>query len=78
MFLTAEKPFKITDVRCHSEAFSVRADKEAKKVHIVEVSYTGEDELGRHECELSFYTDLDKSASGKMKAVVEIVEMASN
>ena len=73
VFLTSDQPFKITDVRCHSEAFSVRADKSAKKVHIVEVSYTGEEKVGRHECELSFYTDLGSEASGKLKAIVEIV-----
>lgn len=73
VFLTSDEPFRITDVRCLSENFRVRADKEAKKVHIVEVSYTGEEKIGRHECELSFYTDLDKEASGKMKAIVEIV-----
>ena len=74
VFLTCDEPFKITDVRCLSEAFRVRADRESKKVHIVEVSYTGEDKLGRHECELSFFTDLDNEASGKMKAIVEIVK----
>jgi len=74
VFLTSSRPFKITDVRCHSEAFSVKADTSAKKVHIVEVSYRGEESPGRHECELSFYTDLDQgSSSGKMKAIVEIV-----
>lgn len=73
VFLTSDQPFKITDVRCLSDAFRVRADREAKKVHIVEVTYTGENKTGRHECELSFYTDLDNEASGKMKAIVEIV-----
>jgi hypothetical protein len=73
VFLTCDQAFKITDVRCLSEAFRVRADKEAKKIHIVEVTYTGENEPGRHECELSFYTDLDQDASGKLKAIVEIV-----
>lgn len=74
VFLTCDQPFKIRDVRCNSDAFSVRADTEAKKVHIVEVSYRGEDNPGRHECELSFYTDMDLGeSSGKMKAIVEIV-----
>ena len=74
VFLTSSRPFKITDVRCHSEAFSVKAEGGAKKVHIVEISYRGEDNPGRHECELSFYTDMDtRESSGKMKAIVEIV-----
>lgn len=72
VFLTSEIPFKITDVRCMSNAFSVKADGDKKKVHIVEVSYTGVKDFGRHENELSFYTDLNSTAAGKMKAVVEI------
>jgi len=71
--LSSETAFKITDVRCQSNAFSVKADPEAKKFHIVEISYVGVPDVGLHENELSFYTDLNSSASGKMKAVVEIV-----
>ncbi|MFT7632583.1 MAG: hypothetical protein ACI87E_003635 [Mariniblastus sp.] len=79
VFLTSEQPFKITDVRCESEAFSVKADSESKKVHIVEVSYRGEDSPGSHECELSFYTDMNQGqSSGTMKAIVEIVEIDSD
>jgi len=78
IFLTSEMAFKITDVRCQSGAFSVRAEPDARKVHIVEVSYTGEKKLGRKENELSFYTDLDSNASGRMTAVVEIVEPGSD
>lgn len=75
VFLTSDQPFRITDVRCESDAFSVRADSETKKkVHIIEVSYTGEEKSGRHECELNFYTDLKQDASGSMKAIFEIDE----
>jgi hypothetical protein len=81
VFLKSEKPFRIRDVRCKSDAFSVKADAKVKKVHIVEVSYTGEDEPGRHECSLSFYVDYPDSAatgssdaSGSMKAIIEIAD----
>lgn len=73
VFLTADHPFTVTDVRCHSQAFSVKADQKAKKVHIVEVTYTGEDKPGRHECELSFFANSSAVAVGKMKAIVEII-----
>lgn len=72
VLLKADRPFRITDVTCHSQAFKVKADKAAKKVHFVELIYTAEDKPGRHECELSFYTDMDSNASGKIKAIVEI------
>lgn len=83
VFLKSSKPFKIRDVRCHSDAFRVKADSEAKKMHIVEVTYKGEDKPGRHECDLSFYVDYPDSAtngssdtSSTMKAIVEIVDLA--
>ncbi len=44
--LKCDRPFRITDVTCQSQAFKVKADKEAKKVHFVEVIYTGEDQPG--------------------------------
>jgi hypothetical protein len=72
VLLKSDLPFRITDVTCHSQAFKVKADKASKKVHFVELIYTAVDEPGRHECELSFFTDLDSSASGKIKAIVEI------
>ncbi|MFK7768459.1 MAG: DUF1573 domain-containing protein [Mariniblastus sp.] len=74
VFLSSSLPFRLTDVKCQSEAFRVKADdaNESKKVHIVEVTYTCENKPGRHECELSFYTDLSRDASGKMKAIVDI------
>jgi len=78
VFLTSEVPFKITDVRCQSSAFSVKADSGSRKVHIVDVSYVGEMKVGRKESELSFYTDLNSKAAGRMTAVVKIVEPGSN
>jgi len=78
VFLTSEMPFKITDVRCQSGAFSAKADSGSRKVHIVDVSYVGEKTMGRKESELSFYTDLDSKAAGRMTAVVKIVEPGSS
>ncbi|MDB4540020.1 hypothetical protein N9231_06310, partial [Saprospiraceae bacterium] len=71
--LKCDRPFRITDVTCQSEAFKVKADKESKKVHFVEVIYVGEDKLGHHECELSFFTDLNQEAAGKITATFEII-----
>ena len=73
VILKHDRPFKITDVTCHSSAYRVKADRESKKVHFVELIYTGEDDPGRHECELSFFIDGASDSAGKIKAVVEIV-----
>ncbi len=73
VILKAAEPFRIVDVTCHSQAFRVKATKDAKKIHFVEVIYTGEDNAGRHECELSFFTDATGDEPNKLRAIVEIV-----
>ena len=75
VIIQAAKAFKIVDVKCKTQAFRVRQKKKGKsKVHLIEVFYTGEDEVGSHECDLSFYTDLNEGVTGTVKTVVNIVE----
>ena len=82
VFLKSDKPFFISDVRCKSDAFSVKAAKESKKIHIVEVAYTAEPKSVSHECELSFfvrYADASNAQpasapSGRLKAIIEIAD----
>ena len=84
VFLKSDKPFYVSDVRCQSEAFSVKATNKPKKMHIVEVTYTADgDHTGRHDCELSFYvryadeaqTASKSEPSGRVKAVIEITDV---
>ena len=86
VFLKSDKPFYVSDVRCQSEAFSVKATNKPKKMHIVEVTYTADGEhIGRHECDLSFfvrYADATQSSptadpSGRVKAIIEIDDVQS-
>ncbi len=80
VFLKSDKPFFISDVRCQSEAFKVKAASKAKKMHIVEVAYTADANAASHECVLSFYVRYKDAQgapsatapSGRMKAVIEI------
>ena len=74
IILQSEREFSITDVKCRTRAYRVKQKKKgARKVHVVEVIYTGEQETGKHECELSFYTDLNDGVSGVVKAIVDVV-----
>lgn len=74
IILQSEREFSITDVKCRTRAYRVKQKKKgARKVHVVEVVYTGEQELGKHECELSFFTDLNDGVSGVVKAIVDVV-----
>ena len=79
IFLAADVPFKISDVRCRNTAFAVSADETAKKLHIVEVTYTGNgnQETGKQDCELAFFTDLgsqadEKNPSGSVKVTYNV------
>ena len=75
IILQSEREFSITDVKCRTRAYRVKQKKKgARKVHVVEVIYTGEQETGKHECELSFYTDLNDGVSGVVKAIVDVVK----
>ncbi len=69
----ADEPFKIVDVTCTTDSFRVRADTDSKKVHVIEISYTGNEAPGRHEWELEFKTDMGQSLQGSIRAIVEIV-----
>lgn len=71
VILKADKEFQIVDVTCENRDFTVRADGKSKKVHFVEVVYSG-NEVGTHEAELTFITDLDQQASGTMKAIATV------
>ncbi len=69
----ADQPFALTDVKCVNKSFKVRPATEGeRKVHIVDVIYTGQDEPGRHECLLEFETNGGPGLSGSIKAIVDI------
>ena len=71
--IKADKPFKINDVKCINQSFSVEADPEkSRKVHFVNVSYSADQPPGRYEYDLEIITDLNSETTGSIKAVVEI------
>lgn len=73
IILQSEREFSITDVKCRTRAYRVKQKKKgARKVHVVDVIYTGENQPGKHECDLSFYTDLNDGVSGVVKAIVDV------
>ena len=69
----ANTPFRIVDVTCTTDSFRVRADSKKKKVHLIEVVYTGNEPPGRHEWELDFKTDLSENTAGVIKAIIDVV-----
>ena len=73
VIIKAAEPFRISDVTCSNDSFSVTADPEKnKKVHFVTVEYSVDQPPGSYEYDLEFVTDLNGKTTGKMKAVVEV------
>lgn len=71
IILKADREFKLLDVTCENRNFTVRAGDQSRKVHFIEVVYTGQDP-GTYETELTFVTDLDTRTSGTMKAIATV------
>lgn len=77
VIVKAAQPFRISDITCSSELFSVASNPEkSKKVHFINVDYSAEQPPGRYEYELEFITDLNNQTIGKMKAIVEVTAAA--
>jgi len=75
----AKEPFTITDVKCKTKDFRVTTKKAGKaKTHILKVTYTAPDKPGRSECELTFFTSLSSTVSGKVKAIVEVAGVSAS
>lgn len=78
VIVKAGKPFRISDVTCSSDLFSVSANPDKnKKVHFITVEYNADQPPGRYEYELEFVTDLNGKTIGKMNAVVQVTEPTS-
>ena len=75
----AKQPFSITDVKCKTKDFRVTAKKSGMaKTHILKVIYTAPETPGHSECELTFFTSLSNSVSGKVKAIVDIADSTAS
>ena len=66
--------FRLTDVTCTNPAFRIRADDQPRKVHFMELVYSGEDQPGYHESELTFFVNGEQSPAGKLKAYVDVID----
>jgi hypothetical protein len=72
VIIKSEQEFQVTDVTCANPAFKVKADAESRKVHFVELVFSGTEEVGFHESELTFFINNLPTPAGKLKASVEV------
>lgn len=72
VIIKSEQEFQVTDVTCANSAFKVKADGESRKVHFVELVFSGTEEVGFHESELTFFINNLPTPAGTLKASVEV------
>ena len=72
IIVKSDKPFKILDVECQNQDFSVAASTEAKKLHALTVTYKGAEAPGEVKDMLKILTDIDGSAPLEVPAVVTV------
>lgn len=73
VILKSDSEFQVTNVTCENTSFRVKADSKSKKVHFVDLIFSGTDQPGYHESELTFYINHLDQPAGKLKAFVEVI-----
>ena len=58
VLLKAATPFRVTAITSSDECLQLEASAEAKKLHMVNVTYTAGESTGNHHCEAKIQTDL--------------------
>ncbi|PQO44449.1 hypothetical protein C5Y93_18725 [Blastopirellula marina] len=75
LIVRANKPFKITGVKCDSECFQfAELPEEAKKMHFVPVTFTAGPEGGKVAQKITIETDLVGGTSGESLATGVVLE----
>lgn len=76
VILKGAQEFRLVDVTCEDQDFTVRADGKSKKVHFVEIVFKG-NTAGNHDADLNFITDLNTRTTVTMKALANVVTEAA-
>jgi hypothetical protein len=69
-----KRPFTIADIVCNNnECFTFEISKEAKRVHLIPVTFTAGNEMGPISQKIQIRTDLASGAAGEVRALAEVV-----
>lgn len=74
VIIKSDTEFQVTNVTCENPLFRVKADPQSKKVHFVELFFSGSEQAGYFESDLTFYINHLDEPAGTLKAYVEVVQ----
>jgi hypothetical protein len=73
LIVRGKKPFRIVDVQCNDQSFSIGPDDQAKTVHMVPVEFTANDTPGKVSREIALTTDQGDGESLVFTAFAQVV-----
>jgi uncharacterized protein DUF1573 len=76
LVVQAQKPFRITSIRCEDPSFTFRPSSEAKTVHVIPVTFTAGAKSGQIAQKIHIETDLGGAASADLSAFAEVPALA--
>ena len=72
-----KKPFRITGIKCDDKAFEFQAGDVAKTVHVVPVTFTAGDKVGKITRKIKIETDLGPDTSPELSAYAQVLAVTS-
>jgi hypothetical protein len=73
LVVRGKKPFKIVDVKCDDDCFSIAKSAEARAVHLVPVEFTANEKPGKVSREISLLTDQGEGDALVFTAYAQVV-----
>ena len=74
LVIKGKKPFRVVRVECDDECFAAEVSSEAKRVHLVPVTFDASSGSGRMSTQLRIITDLGENGSPKLVAHAHIAQ----
>ncbi len=69
-----KRPFSIAGIVCHNgECFAFDVPTDAKRVHLIPVTFTAGDEPGKVNQQIQIQTDLTSGAKAELRALAEVI-----
>ena len=76
LLVRGKTPFKIVDVQCEDETFTVEPDTDSKDKHLVPVQFTADDQVGKVSREIKITTDVRGADDLVFTAYAQVVAAA--
>lgn len=78
LVVKGKNPFRITSVECDNGCFQFEADNEARKIHILTVTYRADDDPGKVQQPIRIATDRGENIFATLDAYAEVVSAVNS